>query len=295
VTDASVTRRRALIAGLAAIVVANVAALAGAAWNRSGEPESTLQLTDRELELPGSYEGRDGPEDSGLSLGLLWRTLTLPPGDTSVADWNEFAIDRGPRAYWLDSTKLSSLGFDVRTFAGRPEAEAFYRRQRPRVALIVLEMDGPAHRTAVDRVRRLAAHQEARRAANPDAPPAIEQLRNAGNRVSEEERDASRLFAIDAGFDREALRAAYPDRTRHAIVRGTIRIDVEWGDGPPLIVGVIDTFIDDIHVPRQFRPVVDSVRPTFVRGRETLNARYAGQVAFGRRLEPWLMSLTRRQ
>ena len=112
--------------------------------------------------------------------------------------------------------------------------------------------------------------------------------------MSEEERDASRLFAIDAGYDREALRAQYPEGTRYAIVRGTIRIDVGWGE-PPQIAGAINTLIDDIHVPRQFRPVVDSVQRTFVRGRETLSSRYAAEVAFGRRLEPWLISLTRRE
>ena len=154
---------RALFVGLATIVVANTVALTGASRNRSGEPESTLQLTDRELKVPYYNAGIDG-DDSGLALRLDWRVLTHAPGDSSEARTVDF---QAFSAYWLDSTKLASLGFDVRHFAARSDAEAFYAGQRPRLALIVLEMDGASHRAAVDRVRLLAARAEAARAANP--------------------------------------------------------------------------------------------------------------------------------
>lgn len=46
------TRGRTLIAGIAIILVVNAIALGGVAYNRSGTPESTLHLSQRELSEP---------------------------------------------------------------------------------------------------------------------------------------------------------------------------------------------------------------------------------------------------
>lgn len=44
-------RRNALIAGSLLLLAANLAALGGVAWNRSGEAESKLVLSQRELQI----------------------------------------------------------------------------------------------------------------------------------------------------------------------------------------------------------------------------------------------------
>ena len=46
------TRRHTLIAGLGLILGVNAIVLGGVAYNRSGEPESLLQLSERELYTP---------------------------------------------------------------------------------------------------------------------------------------------------------------------------------------------------------------------------------------------------
>ncbi len=44
-----------LIAGLGIIIATNVIALAGVAYNRPGQPEATIELTERELAMPYRY------------------------------------------------------------------------------------------------------------------------------------------------------------------------------------------------------------------------------------------------
>ncbi len=54
-------RRNALIAGSLLLLAANLAALGGVAWNRSGEAESKLVLSQRELQRNWSYGFWSGP------------------------------------------------------------------------------------------------------------------------------------------------------------------------------------------------------------------------------------------
>ena len=49
------------------VAAANAAAVGGAAWNRQGEPEAVLELTERELELPPA-----AAENTALALRLRW-------------------------------------------------------------------------------------------------------------------------------------------------------------------------------------------------------------------------------
>jgi hypothetical protein len=64
------TRRHTLIAGLALILLTNAVALLGVYQNRSGEPESMLTLTQRELQQP--YGWGMARENSGISLRINW-------------------------------------------------------------------------------------------------------------------------------------------------------------------------------------------------------------------------------
>ncbi|HPU80578.1 DUF4824 family protein, partial [Accumulibacter sp.] len=59
-------RGRTLAAGAALILLTNIVALSGVIINRTGEPESRLMLSARELSLP--YRGYRQAENSGLAL-----------------------------------------------------------------------------------------------------------------------------------------------------------------------------------------------------------------------------------
>ena len=289
----------------AAVVVlaTNAVVLARVAWNRAGEPTARLELTSRELTLP--WVGRD-EEDTGLSLGLTFH---------APSPWPEPGAAMDP---WLDREKLGELGFDVRVDPEAPEAERHYRSPLPRDVWLVLEDEGAAWR------RWLARREEE----VAEVHRAVERGEQGSQDLAEAERslafdrvEASRLFAIDAGLDRDALRQRYPDPARHAVVPATVRlhrIDVEEEpeDEPPYLTGSVDRIlVDQVHVPLRHRPVIegalaerdrrnreDTRRLTRVAGETyhepALDQRpdpplYRAELAVGRLGEPWLTSVKR--
>ncbi|MGH8703341.1 MAG: DUF4824 family protein, partial [Burkholderiales bacterium] len=147
------SRTHTLIAGLALIALTNAIALGGVAWNRSGEPESVVKLTQRELGQ--SYWSISDRETGGMELSVRWRVVTTVPHES-------FYPDHYGAPEWLDREKLAALGFDV---SRRPDARRRYQRLLPREALVVLEIDGPARQKALERARARAEQEAAKAAA----------------------------------------------------------------------------------------------------------------------------------
>ncbi|HJW01876.1 MAG TPA: DUF4824 family protein, partial [Azospira sp.] len=193
------------VAGIAVILLTNAVALGNVAWNRSGSPDSVLRLSQRELRQP---YWRANAENSGLALELQWR---MP-----VAG----ATGSRPLA-WLDTAKMKRLGLEVDPETDSRGSKAPGRpllRQLSRPVLLVLELDGPAYRQAVELAQRRLAEAQAKLAADPEQEALKRAAANARTSADEEEKGSSRLFAIDAGLELAALRAQYPDRSRYAIV-----------------------------------------------------------------------------
>ena len=92
-----------LIAGLSIIIVTNVIALGGVAYNRSGEPDALVELTERELDIAYRY-GLER-ENTGLRLNINCRVETLQD-DYAYANNNCWG-----NPVWLDQQKLIELGF----------------------------------------------------------------------------------------------------------------------------------------------------------------------------------------
>lgn len=277
------------ITGLALIVITNAVVLLGAAWNRSGSPESQLELTQRELRLPYWRMNR---ESSGASLNLLWRTLPAEAEEMGYSDYSGYA-GNGGAPYWLDRAKLQSLGFDMAGLTTRVEGDA--RRERPlsRSALLVLELNGPACQESLARARRHAADAEAKAAATPENDDLKRRAESARKSEAQAKNESPRLFVIDAGMELSELRAKYPDRTRYAIVHGQVRPRVfESKDGVK-----VEGFIDEISNSSVNIPY--DHRATFKRenGKQSLNGAMPSDViavtiAFGKRLEPWVVALS---
>jgi hypothetical protein len=134
-----------------------------------------------------------------------------------------------------------------------------------------------------------AARAEAVRIADPAAPGGAAMVRRAVEEAVAENTRNSRLFVVDAGLGREALRARYPDRTGFAIVRGIVRAIVVRPDSAPRYEGSIESVIPAaINVPRQYRSTFESVRQVERSTDQDLTIPFAVSVAFGRRLEPWI-------
>jgi hypothetical protein len=253
----ALSRNALLSAGIALIAATNAVILAGAAYNRSGEPEAELTLTQRETQIP--YDWGFERENSGLSLSLQTRMLRVLPANRAP---NLYAL--GVYAYgdpqWLDRKKLTELGFDLSTPANDPSGERRYRKQLPKPAFLALEMDGEAYREALKRMEEFATRE-----------PKAEVVRA----LQDEKEKNSRLFIVDAGLDAAALRAKYPDRKRFAIVHGKVWLR-DWGAGSEPVGGSAELDGGRLNVPLQFHPAI-------VREKG-----YELGVAFGRRLEPWV-------
>jgi hypothetical protein len=134
------SHRLVLIADHALIAITNAIALGGAVYNRSGEPDSTLALSDRELQLP--CESWSGSENSELSLRLNWRVLqesaSGEPLSVSRAHLDGPAVAASPAALRARRLGLRVLGCLRMYYRGRvwaldrrlPRAQP--RRDEPR-------------------------------------------------------------------------------------------------------------------------------------------------------------------
>jgi hypothetical protein len=185
---------------------------------------------------------------------------------------------------WLDGAKLTELGFDLAR-TDRGDDEERYAEPLPREVLLVLELDGPAYREVLVRAERRIAALEAKAAARPSdrsAGSAPEWAR----KMRDELRDhGTRLFVVDAGLDRDGLRAKYADRKRYAIVAGRVNVlRPYWAQyRPDEIKGYVEQVnVDELNVPVELRPTIGPDKG------------FEAVVSFGRRLEPWLVSATPR-
>ena len=287
------SRSSILAAGIGLILLTNAVPLGGVAFNRSGAPDSVLKLTERELQRP--YDWGRNRENSGLVLTLRWRTLARDDG--SRADMYAGFDGAGGSPAWLDEAKLGALGFDTRPRL-RPDGDdrIDFGRMLPREVLLVLEWDGPAYRHALERARERAANEEALKAANPRNDEMARRAKAAKEQLDREESASSRLFVVDAGLDAAQLRSTYPDRSRYAIVRGDVRAHrIRGGNAAPAFAGYVSgVHADHINVPLAFQPVFAPGAANQQQGGAVRMAPGEIVVAFGRRLEPWIVAAARR-
>jgi hypothetical protein len=298
------SHRTALAAGLGLLALVNALALGGVAWNR-GAQDSRLQLTQRELQLPYSYLPADG-EDPGLSLRLEWHS------DVTCRD--VYSCNGYTEADWLDASKLASLGFDV-TEPARDE-RTWEQRSQEREAILVLEFEGPAYvrylqglQSELRKAQEKAAHAgepgdpvaEAARAARgaieavtASIDASKNEVRSAAEALNKGAREDSRLFAVDAGLDREALRRKYPDRSRYALVRGLIGYTPAWDDKRQFLArGRVNRLLNEgIHLPRPLAQQL-GIESYAAYNQDSTRFSYEGEVAFGRALEPWVLAVRR--
>lgn len=273
------SRRTALLAGLALILLTNAVALGGVWWNRSGEPDSVLTLSERELRV----EPRPGGENSGLALALEWRVVPFEETEAPFGAW--VWADRASNPAWLDLDKMRKLGFEP----GPPSEEPRSSVERSREVLIVLELDGPAYHAHRERMQARAEQEIALLALDPQNREFAQRAERAREYLQGEAR-RSRLFAVDAGLNHAELRAAWPDRSRHAIVRGEIQPVFYVQDPKAALASIGRIQCGVIHIPYAYRTLFDtgSGGPRVFRDGDLPRPTFVAELAFGKRLEPWL-------
>lgn len=272
-------KRYGLAVAVLLLLSVNALVLAGVIYNRSGTPEATIVLTERELPLAYNYRSE---ENTGVALRLNW----------NQQDW---------KWDWFDRDKLAELGFD--DVPELSEQRDGYYKHLPVNAYVVLEYEGLAwekfRQEQLSRINNLPAQIASGKL---DAEAAERQKKEFETSL----RLASRLFAVDVGSDPETLRRHYPDTGRHLIMPAKVRASVSWetkSDGRESerrLHGRIEQVLaQTIHVPRQHHGILEKL-PWDERlnaGSYYFNAddkrliHYQVRLSLGKRHEPWIESI----
>lgn len=279
------TRTHTLAAGIGLILATNAVALLGVVYNR-GEAESTLNLTERELNLP--YQWGFEKENSGIALILKWRTLAEEREDVYGLRTGYSGLGSAPE--WLDKPTLTALGFDVSKSEDTDQGRMYYDKMLSRDVMLVLELDGPAYRRALARAQLRLQKETSLLETNPGKKEFDERVKNAKRALYQEERIYSRLFVVDAGLDALVLRTRYPDRHRYAIVHGQIQPRlVDINHKPKLTAYVSDIDITQVNVPARYRKIFEPLQQSARTNQyDSAVTPFKVSVAFGKRLEPWI-------
>jgi hypothetical protein len=276
---------KVLIAGLAIIVVTNVVALVGVAYNRAGEPEAEIELTERELAMP--YRYGMGKENTGLGLRIRCR----------IARENEhYGYGRcSGTPEWFTREKLIELGFKLQLREEAGTAHQVWKKELPRKAYLVLEYDGALYQRAVASAEEELNAQQQLLKNNPNKEEFTKRVNAARDRLKAEQHYHSRLFAIDAGMDETALRRLYDDSSRYLIMQALIkpiwrRSDTEKeGKWEGWITGLL---VGTINIPLEHRSVFEPLEDTqHNRNRTEQPPRYEVSLALGKRTEPWVIAV----
>jgi len=279
----TLTSLKTLAAGAALILLANAVALTGVYFNRSGEPEARMTLSQREVSMPWGWGM--AKENSGLALRLTWRVSDVAAGEF-YGGGSGFS---GGTPEWLDEVRLAALGFDTGAIAAGHAGRRQFERQLQREVLLVLELAGPDWQQALARSRENAERHEAARQANADSKEFVAKAKRAQEQLQREENLNSRLFAIDVGLDRAALRARYPDRGRYLILKAMLRPQLVTRDKKTRITGHLSALAAlQINVPHALRPGLEQALRQHNRTRLDPGPRFEATLAVGQRLEPWI-------
>jgi hypothetical protein len=246
------------ILGFAVILVVCTYPLGASIYNRSGTPESAFRLSERELELPDG-KGLGEPENTPLTLQLIWRVEPTDQADSAAT------IPSATRAAWITRSKVVQLGIPIRV---GPDTYVS--------TFLVLEFDGPAHARAVSR------------ACDPASPTRDERT------CEFEVKKSSRIFVVDAGRTVAELRARYADRTHFAVVSGEIKLSAELKSGE--FAGYVNGLsVDTVQGIEPLRSTIDPATGEMLWHRLRTPHFFDAVIAFGRRLEPWNVSIEGRE
>jgi hypothetical protein len=273
--------RGLFLLGFLLLVATNIVVLAGVASNRSGEPESYVTLTERELRLPYQvYE-----ENSGLALDLTWRALI------EAEDYGDYTSWRTP--VWLNAEKLEALGFNTEVIPDSNDNDMDYDPALPKEVFIVLENNSALYRDVVKWAEKRAEEKTGIYKLNPADKERLREYEQSKEQLTREQISESRLFAIDAGLDPVILRNTYADKNRFIITKGLIR--AEYNGCENKAYGYItELTVEDIHVPIKHRQVFDSIieqDKTNENENDTHPPRFEVTLAYGNRFEPWIVSV----
>jgi len=276
--------RKLILACVLLLLLSNIVVLAGVAYNRSDEPLLSIELTERELPIIQSFNSKD--ENSGTTLSLMWQIH-----DPDQAP--EYLSTTYGSPEWLDHEKLTELGFDIKKFKSEKDK---YRNRTSHLATkatLVLEYQGETYHKALALAENKANGLRQRLAEALEDENRLKALSTFERQLTRLKESRTRLYVVDAGLDEQALMQKYADKNNILLVRG--EIGLLWIDD--VISGRIrQLYIQQVHVPLPL-----SEQLTAWTNGETYSSyntdaippRYQVRLNIGKRLEPWIETVTK--
>ena len=266
----NITVTKALLISLGVLLLSNAMVLSHAIYNRSGEPESSIQLTERELRLPYQHRNK---ENSGISLQFVWQTAQRSIYEPRY--YRSFTIN-------VTAEKLNTLGFDRDKECGKLDKR---RRFLARKGWIALEYNGASYSNQIE---SFEINLQDRQTEIGPSPGRNEQkdLKHLSQKLENLRHHGSRLYAIEVSLTKSELTQNYPGSS-YMFLPALIRFGKACGKEP----GVhLKPLIKKIHVPKHLRATVENL-PLWTYNTRT-PPRYSATIAFGKLGEPWLIELT---
>jgi len=273
------------IIAAAFLILVNMIVLAGVNYNRSGEANANLQLTERELSLP--YRSYRQKENSGLALKLNWGIV---PAKLFTNNYRKYALYSHGTPNWLTEDKLKALGIFIDSTKPDINEAAFDNGKLPAEAfIIVLEYNGETFQALLRKAEKDIQKLRDTVEKNPDDGGSMKQLKRDEEALTQLKTSASRLIAIDAGRNLQTLKEKYPDSSQYLMMRGELR---RYWANRKLSARINKLFISNIHVPLPYSEEVNEItnREISTKGYNKWKGepRYRFELNVGKRLEPWV-------
>lgn len=276
--------RKFIVASVFLLLLTNIVVLAGVAYNRSGDPLLTIELTERELPIVVSASSKD--ENSGTTLSLKWHILS------SDKDPEYLSTTYGSSA-WLDDVKLTELGFDMKKFKSEPDKYRHRTSHLATEAVLVLEYQGDAYLKALAFVKEKEEQLRLMVAEYPGDERLANDLNNYVEQLTRLKVTQSRLYVVDAGLDVQALIDKYAGNNNYLLARGEIGLG--WNEDD--VSGRISQlYIWQVHVPMPLSEQLVTLAngEAYASNRNSsIPPRYKVRLNIGKRLEPWIESVTK--
>lgn len=276
--------RKFIVASVFLLLLTNIVVLAGVAYNRSGDPLLTIELTERELPIVVSAGSKD--ENSGTTLSLKWHILS-PDKDP------EYLSTTYGSSAWLDDEKLTELGFDMKKFKSEPDKYRHRTSHLATEAVLVLEYQGDAYLKALAFVKEKEEQLRLMVAEYPGDERLANDLNNYVEQLTRLKVTQSRLYVVDAGLDVQALIDKYAGNNNYLLARGEIGLG--WNEDD--VSGRISQlYIRQVHVPLPLSEQLVTLanREAYASNRNSsIPPRYKVRLNIGKRLEPWIESVTK--
>jgi len=256
--------KKYLLIGLTILIGTNLATLGGVAYNRMGDATAQLTLTERELSLP--YNSGAEKENSGLSLSINWRTPT---------ENNETYYPYNSRDIRLTKDELLALGFEQTDVKDNYWVES-------RELYWAFEFNGDLHKAEIKKANEkyhdaLATYEE-----QPNDTSSRKKMEY-NESLAREKTSNSRLFFIEASADYESLANKFSGKQNILIVKG---LSKPYYNNKAYSLLLKHLSVSNIMVPLEYSEALSHLKR--VERRDVTSPRYAVDISWGGRLEPWV-------